>query len=100
MGRKSTFEKDMVYAAVGEEIAEKGQFTLQALSAATGMSTGSVYHRFASRETLLAETWLDAVRSFQEGFLEAIRSPAPDAGEQAALATPRFCRGNPEKGRP
>ncbi len=95
MGRKSSFEKEAVYAAVGAEVAEKGRFTLQTLSAATGMSTGSVYHRFESREALLAETWLHAVQLFQSGFLAALRSGGPDAGAEAALATPRFCRDNP-----
>ncbi len=95
MGRKSSFEKEAVYASVGAEVAEKGRFTLHNLSAATGISTGSIYHRFESREALLAETWLNAVRLFQTDFLAAIRIESSDAGAQAALATPRFCRANP-----
>ena len=96
MGRKSTFEDASVYAAVGAELAATGRLTMEGLTRATGLSTGSVYHRFASHEALLAETWLNAVRRFQSGFLEALRRETPDAGEQAALATPRFCRAEPE----
>jgi AcrR family transcriptional regulator len=95
MGRKSSFEIETVYAAVGAEVAEKGCFTLQKLSAATGMSTGSVYHRFESREALLAETWLHALQLFQTDFLAALSIESADAGAQAALATPQFCRANP-----
>lgn len=96
MGRKSTFEDAGVFAAVGAELAATGRVTLDGLTRATGLSTGSVYHRFSSREGLLAETWLNAVRRFQAGFLEALRREYPDAGEEAALATPRFCRAEPE----
>lgn len=96
MGRKSTFRDASVFAAVGAELAATGRLTIDGLTLATGLSTGSVYHRFGSREALLAETWLDAVRRFQSGFLEALRMETPDAGEQAALATPRFCRADPE----
>ena len=85
-----------MFAAVGAEVAASGRLTMEGLLRATGLSTGSVYHRFTSREALLAEIWLDAVRRFQTGFLEALRREAPDAGEQAALATPRFCRAEPE----
>jgi AcrR family transcriptional regulator len=94
MGRKSTFEDDRVFAAVGAEMAATGRFTLEGLNRATGLSTGSVYHRFASREALLAETWLHAVRAFQTGFLKALRLETADAADEAALATPRFCRAN------
>jgi AcrR family transcriptional regulator len=98
MGRKSTFEDARVFAAVGAELAATGRLTIDGLIRTTGLSTGSVYHRFASREALLAETWLDAVQRFQAGFLDALRREMPDAGEEAALATPRFCRTEPEIG--
>lgn len=94
MGRKSSFHMNSIYAAVGREVALKGRFTLQGLADETGMSMGSVYHRFRSREALLAETWLNAVRAFQSSFLECLMSESAGAGEQAALTTPRFCRAN------
>ncbi len=96
MGRKSSFDRSQIYAAVASEVARKGRLTVQGLGRATGMSTGSVYHRFASREALLAETWLHAVRMFQTRFLDALRGDGPDAGQRAALATPAFCRAEPE----
>jgi AcrR family transcriptional regulator len=95
MGRKSSFTAEAVYAAAGREVAQKGRVTLQALSGETGLSMGSLYHRFQSREGLLAEAWLHAVRAFQAGFLQCLDSGAPDAGLRAALETPRFCRAEP-----
>lgn len=97
MGRKSTLDDRTIFAAAGAEITCKGGLTLQGLSQATGTSIGSLYHRFGSRETLLAEAWLHTVRLFQSGFLDALRDASSiAAGERAALETPRFCRANPD----
>lgn len=95
MGRKSTVNDASVYAAVGRQLSENGTMTLHDVVAETGVSVGSLYHRYGSREGLLAQTWLDAVRAFQSGFLIAIKSGDDNAGERAALATPQFCRAEP-----
>jgi AcrR family transcriptional regulator len=95
MGRKSSVDVAAVYAAVAGELATKGRFTLDALKAASGLSMGSIYHRFGSREGLLAEAWLNSVELFQERFLAALAPNTLEAGLEAALATPRFCRSNP-----
>jgi len=52
---------------------------------------GSFYHRFASRDLLLGELWLEGVLSFQRGFFAAIEA---GDGLEAALHTPRWVRGN------
>jgi AcrR family transcriptional regulator len=92
MGRTSTVEDEVVFDAVGSLLAARGSVTLQSIVTLTGVSIGSLYHRYGSREGLLASAWLDAVTAFQAQFLAALRSGGADAGEQAALATPRFCR--------
>jgi AcrR family transcriptional regulator len=46
-----------------------------------GAPIGSFYHRFASRDVLLAELWLTTVLAFQEGFVAAI-----EAGDGLAAA--------------
>ncbi|MEM8695821.1 MAG: TetR/AcrR family transcriptional regulator [Pseudomonadota bacterium] len=92
MARSSTFEDSQIFAAVGVLLARDGAVTLQAIVAETGVSIGSLYHRYGSRETLLARTWLDAVGAFQAEFLAALDSGGDDAGERAALVTPQFCR--------
>jgi len=99
MGRKSILNEAEIFDAVGRLVARDGSLTLRDVVAETGVSIGSLYHRYQSRENLLALTWLDAVEVFQVEFLEALESGDEDAGEQAAMATPRFCRANPERAR-
>ncbi len=71
---------------------EDGSISMQNVIKKTGISSGSLYHRYKSREGLLAHTWLDALYSFQDRFLDTISSQEVQAGEDAALVTPRFCR--------
>ena len=92
MGRKSSFEAGRVLAAAGAQIIEAGSFTLDGLTQATGVSIGSLYHRFGSREALLAEAWLDALKRFQSAFQVALGGDV----DGAILATPRFCRAEPD----
>lgn len=99
MGRKSTLNESEIFDAVGRLVAKDGSLTLRDVVSETGVSIGSLYHRYRSREDLLALTWLDAVEAFQAEFANALESGAPDAGEQAAMVTPRFCRANPARAR-
>ncbi len=92
MGRLSTVQDGNVFAAVGALLASRGAVTLQTIVGETGVSIGSLYHRYGSREGLLAQTWLDAVKAFQAGFLAALQTGDENAGEHAARATPQFCR--------
>jgi AcrR family transcriptional regulator len=92
MGRKPNFDDKVVYAALGRILAESGQATLADVREATGLSTGSLYHRFGSREGLMAEAWLTAVSAFQQRFLVALNGAGFHAAIEAALETPRFCR--------
>ena len=58
--------------------------------------TGSVYHRFASREELLIRLWLRSIKRFQVGFIRAgEREEARRAVIEMALCVPRFCRKHP-----
>lgn len=88
---------EAVFAAVGAQLAGAGAVTLQGLVAQTGVSIGSLYHRYGSREGLLAQAWLDAVSTFQARFLAALAQADEQAGLNAALATPRFCREERER---
>ncbi|MEO1036773.1 MAG: TetR/AcrR family transcriptional regulator [Pseudomonadota bacterium] len=93
MGRPSTVSDDEMFAAVGQALTEHGAASVQAIVDRTGVSVGSLYHRYGSREGLLAQTWIDAVESFQQCFVDALAQSA----EAAAVATPRFCRAEPER---
>lgn len=96
MGRKSTFDDRHVFAALGRLLAEHGQATIADVRDATGLTTGSLYHRFGSREGLMAAAWLDTVEAFQERFVAALDGKGIAAGVEAALTTPRFCRDEPD----
>lgn len=57
---------------------------------------GSVYHRFPSRELIMAELWLGIAEEFQRGFLQALLEAG---GEKAALFTLHWVREYPVEGR-
>jgi len=95
----STISEPQVFGLVGEHLAKYGSITLRDIVKGTGVSVGSLYHRYGSREELLACAWIDAVTAFQDQFLLELESGAANEGERAAMATPRFCRDNPERAR-
>lgn len=92
MGRAITFKDADVFAALAQRMTREGSLAVQSLVEDSGISIGSLYHRYGSREGLMASAWLDAVETFQTSFLAALGSGRPSAGLDAALATPRFCR--------
>lgn len=70
--------------------------TVGAIAESLGAPTGSIYHRFRSKDVLLAELWLQTIESFQAGFQAALAGPeAREAGLEAALHTPRWVRAHP-----
>lgn len=89
MSRPAKFTEDEILDAALRLAAEGGPSaaTIGAISGATGAPVGSIYHRFSSRELLLARLWIRTVRRFQEGFLEALRDADPNS---AALAAARY----------
>jgi AcrR family transcriptional regulator len=59
---------------------------IRAIGKRSGAPSGSLYHRFGSREELLARAWLRAVERFQAGFLRALAAPDPRAAALGAAA--------------
>ncbi|MGP3963511.1 TetR/AcrR family transcriptional regulator [Nonomuraea sp. 3N208] len=94
MGRAAKFSQDQILNAALAITAEDGPgaATMAAIAARLGAPTGSLYHRFSSRDLLLATLWIRSVRSFQRGFVEAL---ATGDAQAAALHTPRWCRRHP-----
>ena len=97
MGHPAFNNDDFLNAALALA-AEHGPsaVTVAAISATLKAPTGSFYHRFASRDALLAELWFNTVLAFQRGIAEAL-----DAGDglRAALHTPAWVRGHLDEGR-
>lgn len=94
MSRKALFSDRQVFEVVGRLMAKEGAVTTSSVQKAASLSTGSLYHRFGSREGLLAETWAFALLSFQPHFMKALAEPDVAIGKVAAV-TPRFCREHP-----
>lgn len=70
--------------------------TVEAIAAASGAPTGSIYHRFGSRDELITRLWMRAVYRSQASFVAAIEEPDPrEAGIAAALSIIDFCREHP-----
>jgi AcrR family transcriptional regulator len=69
--------------------------TVDAVIQHLGSPKGSFYHRFASRDTLLGELWLQTVLAYQEGFVKALE----EDGLAAALHTPAWARSHLEDAR-
>jgi AcrR family transcriptional regulator len=70
--------------------------TVTSVTERLGAPTGSFYHRFASRDVLLANVWLGTATAFQTDFVAAIKA---GDGLAAALHTPIWVRSNFEEAR-
>lgn len=62
----------------------------RAVTAATGASSGSVYHRFPRRDDLVAATWLRAQDRFLDEFLDA------DGAADAAVSVLTWSAAQPD----
>jgi AcrR family transcriptional regulator len=89
MGRKAIFERRDMTGAALRLVADRGPqaVTIAALAKEVGAPTGSIYHRYRSREQLLAELWMDVVEGFQDGFVANLAS-AHDV--EGAVVTARY----------
>lgn len=98
MGRTAYFNNEQFVDAALKILSARGPaaVTIAAVAGEVGAPVGSVYHRFLSRDTLLAEVWLRVVSSFQEEFLGLLKN---GDGLEAALFTPRWVRSHPVEAR-
>jgi AcrR family transcriptional regulator len=77
----------MIMDAARAVVLERGArgATIGAIADASGAPTGSIYHRFASVDELLARLWMRAMRRVQAAMLKA------DEPVASALAVYDFC---------
>lgn len=91
MARPRTHEIDVLLDAAERMLVERGNsgLTIRALAAATGASSGTLYHAFGSRSDLLGRVWLRAAHRFLAAQQEAIDQVLGDPGdrESAVAAT-------------
>jgi len=98
MARPARYSSQGMLDAAAALVAARGPagVTVGAIAQSLGAPTGSIYHRFRSKDVLLAELWLQTVESFQDGFRAALAGPdAHAAGLDAALYTVRWVRAHP-----
>jgi AcrR family transcriptional regulator len=95
VGRPAKFDSEQILDITARIIADggPGQATVAAIAQRLGAPSGSIYHRFESRDLLLARLWIRTVRSAQEGFVAALTLPdLEQAALEAALHIPRWSR--------
>lgn len=97
MGRKAYFQHEEFLDAAIKIIAKDGlgALTIAAVAERVNAPVGSVYHRFPSRDALLAEVWLNIIESFQNEFLKKLQ----EDGLQATLSCLKWVRKHPGEAR-
>jgi AcrR family transcriptional regulator len=102
MGRPRLHSDDAILDAARELVLERGAraTTIGAIARASGAPKGSVYHRYASVDDLLAAMWIRAARRAQDAFLNAVDTPdATAAAVAAALSLHDFAQRHPADAR-
>src|SRR5215831_15581337 len=95
MPRPSRFSVAQILDATAAIVAGRGPgaATISAIGNVLKAPSGSIYHRFASRDALLGRLWLSKAAFFQYRFAAALADPdAAKAGLAAALSMPRAVR--------
>ena len=102
MSRPSTHDTGEILDAARELLLTRGPRAtgIAAIAELSGAPVGSIYHRFGSRDALLAEVWLRALERFQHSFLAAAEDGDPlRACAEMAAAVVRFARSHPADAR-
>jgi AcrR family transcriptional regulator len=74
--------------------------SVAAIARESGAPAGTLYHRFGSRDGVLAAAWLRALERFQHGALEAAENPDPlEAAVAMAASQIGFARTHPQDAR-
>jgi AcrR family transcriptional regulator len=95
VGRRAKYDGEHILDVTAQIVAEggPGQATVAAIAERLGAPSGSIYHRFDSRDLLLARLWIRTVRRAQDGFIAALGIEDVEAAARAAaLHIPRWSR--------
>jgi AcrR family transcriptional regulator len=100
--RKSLHAPEAMLDVARDLLLEEGAHgaTIEAISAVSGAPTGSIYHRFGSRDELVTRLWMRAVRRSQAAFLDAVDVDDPAlAAVSGGMSIFDFCRAQPRDAR-
>lgn len=95
MPRPAKFDEGQILGAAASLVATRGPAaaTMTAIKHALGAPSGSIYHRFRTRDELLGKLWLSKAQGFQDRWIAALEEKDPiKAGLEAALSMPRQVR--------
>ena len=97
MGRKAYFNSEEFIDSAIKIIAEEGlgALTIAGLATRVTAPVGSVYHRFSSRDALIAELWLNIIESFQGEWIKILQTD----GRKAMLFCIEWVRNHPNEAR-
>ncbi|MGO3326976.1 TetR family transcriptional regulator [Gordonia sp. (in: high G+C Gram-positive bacteria)] len=102
MGRRPKFSTDDLLDAALQVALDDGAaaVTAVAIARAAGAPSGSIYHRFAGSDEILARLWLRTISEFQSGLLSVLAGDDTVAAADAAVAHVfDWCAENPGKAR-
>jgi len=87
VGRKPQYSADDILDAALGLVAAGGPSaaTATAIGRVLGAPSGSIYHRFPSRDELMARLWLRSIARYQDGVLAALALPDADDALAAAI---------------
>jgi AcrR family transcriptional regulator len=100
--RKSLYSPEAMLDVARDLLLDEGAHgaTIDAISTVSGAPTGSIYHRFGSRDELVTRLWMRAVRRSQAAFLDAVDVQDPAmAAVGGGLSIFDFCRSQPRDAR-
>ncbi|MBN4047425.1 TetR/AcrR family transcriptional regulator [Acidimicrobiaceae bacterium AH-315-P05] len=85
MGRRPKYSPDQILDAAASLLADDGPHALSVarIAGRLGAPSGSIYHRFGSRDVLVASLWLRVVEDFQEALSPAFDEPDPHVAVRA-----------------
>lgn len=88
MGRRSKYSADQILDAARQLLARHGPgaLSIRGVASHLGAPSGSIYHRFRSRDILVASLWLRAVENFQEGLTAAVGCADPKQAVRAVAS--------------
>jgi AcrR family transcriptional regulator len=88
MGRPKIYSVEGILDSARELVLESGAgaATVEKIARSSGAPTGSIYHRFGSRDEMLAQLWMRTVRRSQMRFLAALQSGRGGTGAAVACA--------------
>ncbi|MCF8611906.1 TetR/AcrR family transcriptional regulator [Gordonia sp. HY285] len=102
MGRRPKFSTDDLLDTAMQIALDDGPaaVTATAVARASGAPSGSVYHRFAGSDEILARLWLRTIVEFQSGLVDALAHDDTTAAADDAIAYIfDWCAANPDRAR-